>query len=137
MISKLSNIFNKYKETRLNQKLIDAAAYGKTNKVIALIEKGANVNARDNREDWKRWTPLHWAASCAQTETVETLIEAGADLNAKDTNGMTPLDWAQMHLVESTQKALRDAASSSGETNSFRHARKVKAARVATRMRRP
>ena len=63
MLSTLSETFNRHQKTRLNQKLLDAAAHGKTKKVIALIEKGADVNARDKREVRGRWTPLHWAAT--------------------------------------------------------------------------
>ena len=45
-----------------------------------LIDKGADVNARDDILD----TPLHGASN---KETAEILIKAGADVNAKNING--------------------------------------------------
>ena len=131
MLHTLSETFNRHQEVRLNRKLLEAAAHGKTKEAIALIEKGADVNTRDTRERYVGRTPLHWAATCGQTETVEALIAQSADVSAKDTVGRTPLDLAEMHLVESTHKALRHAASL-GEADSLRHAHRVKAMRTAT-----
>jgi ankyrin repeat protein len=48
--------------------------------VKLLIDKGADVNARDDILD----TPLHGASN---KETAEILIKAGADVNAKNING--------------------------------------------------
>ena len=56
--------------------------------VKLLIEKGADVNARDDILD----TPLHGASN---KETAETLIKAGADVDVKNESGETPL-----HVVE-------------------------------------
>lgn len=110
----LSSLFNRHQEARLNRKLLEAAAHGKTKNVIALIEKGADVNTRDTREGYVGWTPLHWAATCGRTETVEALIAKGADVSVKDMYGRTSLDLAEMHLVQSTHKALRDAGAPRG-----------------------
>jgi cytohesin len=57
-----------------------------------LIDKGANVNAKD------AWggTPLHKAAANGKKEVAELLIAAGADVNAK-TNNDTPLHAAASH----------------------------------------
>ena len=56
--------------------------------VKLLIEKGADVNARDDILD----TPLHGASN---KETAEILIKAGADVDVKNESGETPL-----HVVE-------------------------------------
>lgn len=59
--------------------------------VGVLLAKGADVNARDHRQD----TALHYAAGVfGNREMVAALIAAGADVNAADTNGQTPLMWA-------------------------------------------
>ena len=63
----------------INSDLIDAAWNGQTEDVKALIEAGADVNAK--RKDGE--TVLMSAAWKGHTETVKALIEAGADLNAK------------------------------------------------------
>ena len=51
-----------------------------------LIDKGANVNARDHIES----TPLHDAAGAGHREIVALLISKGADLNARNKDGKTP-----------------------------------------------
>ena len=58
-----------------------------------LIDKGANVNARDDTAT----TPLHNAAIGGHNEIVELLIAKGADVNSKGLGGVnTPLHNAIM-----------------------------------------
>lgn len=65
-----------------------AARYGNANMVKLFIERGADIDARDN--DGR--TPL----SLAKTEeTAKVLIDAGADINSKDNRGRSPLCWAR------------------------------------------
>ena len=69
--------------------------------VQVLLDKGANVNAKDD----EGFTPLHQAAEWGHIEIVELLIASGAYVNAQITDippegafipltGMTPLDLA-------------------------------------------
>ena len=67
-----------------------AAREGHTTVVQLLLEKGADVEARDNDER----TALHWAAREGHTTVMQLLLEKGADVEAKDICGRTPLRWA-------------------------------------------
>ena len=51
------------------------------------IERGANVNARDEVQA----TPLHYAAEHANVSIARMLIESGADMDARNRWGSTPL----------------------------------------------
>ncbi|MCC6005912.1 MAG: ankyrin repeat domain-containing protein, partial [Thermofilum sp.] len=66
-------------DTLLNTPLHLAALVDNWEVAELLIEKGAYVNARNNRG----WTPLHIAAYWNYPELAELLIEKGADVNAK------------------------------------------------------
>ena len=67
--------------------LIAAARNADEEKLIRLIESGADVNQRDAEGD----TPLRIAASA---EVAKILISRGADVNAKNTLGLSPLHHA-------------------------------------------
>ncbi len=67
----------------LNSDLYDAALLGKTAKVKALLNKGADVNAQD-----KGVTTLMVAAFGGHTEIVKLLLDKGADVNAKFKDGI-------------------------------------------------
>jgi len=61
--------------------------------VRALVERGANVNAKGNSGG----TPLHSAAMGARDDSaqvVSLLISNGADVNARTVAGVTPLHIA-------------------------------------------
>ena len=54
----------------------------------ALVESGAEVDARDGRGR----TPLHVAARRDHLNAVKALMQASVDVNAVDELGWTPLD---------------------------------------------
>lgn len=64
----------------MNQQLVVAASNGNTSRVIELLRKGADVNARGARGR----TPVMAAAYRNHIETVAALIDAGADVNLRD-----------------------------------------------------
>jgi len=65
-----------------------AAGFGTLETMKRLIEAGANVDARNDRNS----TPLHWAVS--DTDKIRRLLAHGADINAKTERERTPLSLA-------------------------------------------
>lgn len=55
-----------------------------------LLDRGANVNARDR----DGWTALTKAATHIKTDTVKFLLDNGADINQKGYKGRTALMWS-------------------------------------------
>ncbi len=111
----------------------DAAWWGNLAGVQAELDKGVDVNAKDEEgvtpmhyaasggnkeiaelliaegadvnamEEWGQ-TPLHWAAYEGHKETAELLIAKGVDVNAKTNDGETPLDWAEGETADLLRK---------------------------------
>lgn len=65
-----------------------------TQLINALLDKGANVNARG----FEGTTPLIEAARLGDVETIKLLLSRGADISAKDDEGKTALDIAAKEL---------------------------------------
>ena len=85
--------------------LIDAASWGNsTAKVEALIDEGADPNARDT----SGLTPLLVAALNGRTKNVRVLVASGADVEAEGAS-MRPLAAAASRGWAETVQALIDA----------------------------
>ena len=69
-----------------------AAAFGKTDVAIALIEGGADVDPRNKDGS----TPLHSAAFLCYPEIVQALLDKGADKNARNNSGSTALESVEL-----------------------------------------
>lgn len=81
-----------------------AAQEGKAAMVLALIEKGALVNAEDQDD----FTPLHDAAAAGKTDAVLVLLEHSARVNASSLYGFTPLHLAADGGFTATALVLLD-----------------------------
>lgn len=74
----------------VNVELMNAIVGADADRVKFLIEKGADVNKRDQLGA----LPLGSAASIRRTDLMKLLIDAGAKVDAKDNDGMTALQHA-------------------------------------------
>lgn len=66
----------------MNDQLILSAANGDTDKVLALLQNGININVTDQNGR----TAVLAATYNNQVDTVKVLIEHGADINIRDNN---------------------------------------------------
>ncbi|MDR2579875.1 MAG: ankyrin repeat domain-containing protein [Fibromonadaceae bacterium] len=67
-----------------------AARYGALANVQALVENGANANARND----EGYTPLHEASKEGRKPVVEYLVSRKVEINPVDRDGYTPMDWS-------------------------------------------
>jgi truncated hemoglobin YjbI len=82
-----------------------AARRGNVNVAEALLECGANIEARDSLGD----TPLRRSVNCDQAEVARLLVTRGADVHSKGSKGVTPLLAAR---TSNMRQILQTAASS-------------------------
>lgn len=94
------NVRNSYGSTPLH----DAAVGGQSEIVAMLLERGAEIDARDQDSGA---TPLYNAASWGKLDAVKLLIEKGADVNARNKTGKTPLAAAEENGFTEVAAALR------------------------------
>jgi len=69
--------------------LLEASEYGSQQLISLLLQKGVNVNTRDN---WNGGTALHIAVRQRNYDAIEALLKGGVDRNIKDNNGETALE---------------------------------------------
>ena len=74
----------------VNKSLLGAAEKGEAPNVRTFLEKGADINVKDEYDR----TALMLAAYGGHTEIVKILLEAGADVNAEGKYGATALSFA-------------------------------------------
>ena len=90
----------------VDSQLIEAAQNGQAEEVQALLEGGADVDAKDEAG----MTALMWAALGGHTDTVKGLLDAGADVSSEDKQGTTARLWAAgteiRQLLQNSQKDI-------------------------------
>ena len=96
-----------------NTALLKAAARGYSNTVRALLEKGGELDAKDNAGR----TALMEAAFGGYTDTVGLLLEKGANVNASDKEGWTPLFWAAFSRRSGTVRVLLEKGADANARN--------------------
>ncbi|MBI4844107.1 MAG: ankyrin repeat domain-containing protein [Nitrospirae bacterium] len=97
-----------------NEYLLKFAEEGATAQVRDIIEKGANVNTRDDDGE----TALIYAAQKEHADIVRLLIEAGADVNATTGGGFSALIYsARNGDTESVKLLLGKGANVNIATN--------------------
>ncbi len=90
-------------QSDLDSELLEAAAQGDASSVALLLDRGADIAARDD----EGWTPLHWAAESNEKPAVAALLLArGADIEARDDDGFTPLHVAAANNPEPAVAAI-------------------------------
>jgi ankyrin repeat protein len=70
--------------------LHEAVWHGQEKLAESLLEKGAHVDAKDQRG----WTALHWACRNGHETVARRLLQRGADVSIKNKDGLTALDMA-------------------------------------------
>jgi ankyrin repeat protein len=134
----------------LNRELLDAAREGKTSTVKDLLDRGAQVDARDkygstplhraaihdhtdiarllldrgaevDARDRDGQTPLHWAARNDHTDIARLLLDRGAEVDARDRDGQTPLHWAAFYGRKDTARLLLDRGAEVDARNKYGH----------------
>ena len=96
LFSLLALLFSQTQDTKqaLNDQLFEAVRKGDAAAVTALLDKGADVNAKFRYGQ----TALFKAAEKGHTEVVKILLARGADVTVKDTfYGATARTWAIDH----------------------------------------
>ena len=64
------------------------------NQINAILDKGANVNARDDSQR----TPLHIACVRGDVDLAMFLVNRGADIHARGMNQRTPLHLSVINI---------------------------------------
>jgi uncharacterized protein len=91
-----------------------SAKAGRADILELILEKGAEVDARDKRGR----TPLHFAASQGHVKCTSLLLDHGADANSKTEAGTTALHWAAvMCSLETIQELLKRQADVNARNN--------------------
>lgn len=91
---------------QLNAALLQASQDGKLDRASKLLEKGADVNARNEANDL---TPLMLAAGNGHSEVAELLLEKGADVNAHSRSRRVAYEYAYQHGHEELGRMLEEA----------------------------
>lgn len=99
----------------MTTELISAAERGETDRVLALLESGADINTTDA----KGRTAILAATHNDKQDTVKALIDAGADSNLRDQRNDNPLLYAGAEGKLEIVKLMVEAGADTSITNRF------------------
>ena len=120
-------VFGQDAKQGLNDQLWEAARKGDAAEVAALLDKGADVNAKFRYGT----TALFKAAERGNTEVVKVLLARGADVSTKDTfYGATAMTWALQNEHYEVVRALLEKSGESVDEVLITGAREKKATLV-------
>ena len=94
----------------LDDQLIEAADDGNTALIEDLLDRGADIEARDD----DGWNALMSASYYGQVAVVELLLDRGADIEARSNSGNTALSWASKKGHDEVAAVLRAWAAKPG-----------------------
>ncbi len=90
-------------QARLNATLCDALENGQYVRMVVLLERGADPNAKTNNDGR---TLLMQAAGWGVDDTIRLLVKSGARINAQDADGKTALMYAVNKGRDDNARAL-------------------------------
>ncbi len=102
--------------SELNDRLIDVAGRGDLDALRECIEKGADINTRDNLSPYKH-TPLMMAVRSGHFDAAKFLINSKAGLNIQSTRGYTALIEAAWFGKRDIAKLLLDSGAEADLAN--------------------
>ena len=98
-----------------NAALLQYSAVGDSENVKRILDRGANINARDRYGD----TPLHLAIKNKYLDTANLLINRGADINARGALDDTPLHLSVYQGQKTFSDLLRSKGAEGGLLNRY------------------
>jgi len=105
LFSLVALLFTQNTKQELNDQMFEAVRKGDAAAVTALLDKGADVNAKFRYGQ----TALFKAAERGHVDVVKVLLDRGADVKVKDTfYGATATSWALDHSHVDVVKLLLD-----------------------------
>jgi Ankyrin repeats (3 copies) len=85
-----------------------AAEMGNAKRVQMIVEKGADIEARNNANNTPIFMPINDDISFDEAVgCIDILLEAGADINAVGVRDFTPLGWAKRRGYKEITKYLK------------------------------
>ena len=101
--SDLARAADRGSSTPLTRELLEASHQNDTEAALSAIDKGANVNTKDELGS----TPLIWAAVHDNRRLINTLVDKGADMEAVSIAGRTAILEAAIQGSKSAVEILR------------------------------
>ena len=96
VIEELERLGYEFDLSKLKKNLFYAAAKNKVGLAKYLLDRGAEIEARDENQS----TALHYAAGYNSLAVAELLLDRGADYEARDYEQWTPWDLANQEMQE-------------------------------------